>query len=64
MRKRQDVTKSRSGDGLMPMTGSEVADGCERWFADGHGEGRRGCRSTHGDVPIDCGRWFNTFRSC
>jgi len=52
MGKRQDMTKSRSGDGCVPMTG---VDGYERWFADGHGERCRGCQSIHGDVPIGCG---------
>ena len=32
-----------------------VADGYERWLADGYGERYRGCRSTHGGVPIGCG---------
>ena len=29
-----------------------IADGCERWLADDYGERRRGCRTTHGGVPI------------
>ena len=33
-----------------------VTDGYERWFADGHRERCRSCRSSRGGVPIGCGR--------
>jgi len=28
------MTKSRGIDVFMPMTGADVTDGCNRWFAD------------------------------
>ena len=33
-----------------------VADGCERWSADGYEEKRRGCRLSRDGVLIGCGR--------